>query len=1642
MSRPIDEKIVAMKMDNSDFKKKATETTSLFGKLRQSLDKIPGVNLGKISEGLNGITKSAQRVDLGSIGTAVDNISGRFTTLGVIATTALVNITNRAIDAGASIVKSLGMEQAIAGFQEYELKIGSIGTVLSNTEWAGTSLKDVNKAFAELNDYADDTIYNFGQMTANIGRFTAAGVTLGDSTIAIKGLGNLAAVSGSTSAQLDTAMYQMSQALASGKLNLMDWNSMVNAGMGGKKTQDALLATAKAMGKNVDMSEGFRNSISDGWLTSEVFLETLKKFGADESMTEAATKVRTFTQMIDSLQEGIGSGWAESWEIIFGDFDEATKMWTGVSNFFAGFFDKQATARNAMLRAVFDGGALKFISGAVKGIATPIIQMFSAIGDGFKKAFPPLGATGILDFLKGITDLTSGLKLSEKTISNIETIFAGFFSIFAIGGKIVAGAVSAVVGLLPSFSGLGSKLLELIAKIAGIPLAFNEASDSTKSFGSAMEVVKKIASGVSTGLEFIVGAILLTADAISTAFSILTTGDFSGGPWAEDSKIVDWLFNIREALSEFSSAVAETWSILSKGDFTGKGPWAEDSKIVDWLFKTRDALIIVVDYIKGISLSSIGESFSKAVDVIRKSVAWVIDGFKQMGEVIKKFMPETSTLLAGGFGVGMLTVVGLVLKKMWSIFKAFDDFGGLSDSVGKVVDGVKDVLDEVGGALEAFSLEVKTRSLVNIAIAVAILAGSLFVLSKLDGAEIAKSLSAVVGSLGALVLAMAALTKWDLTGAGFMASIQIIGLAIAITIMAVALKSLSKMEWGEILKGITGLVGVVGAFSGALILISKFGSAQIGTSVLQMAVIAGSIWVLTQSFTKISEMSWGQIAKGFIGLGSVVGIFAGALILMSRFGSVQIGTSILQLAIIAGSIWILTQSFVKMTTLDWGKIGKGLAGLASAMGIFAGVIVIMSKFGAGAIASTSLQFLAIAGAMLIMVEAIRQIGKIDPDKLSTGLKAIMIILGSIGLFTVATSSAGLLSTGAGLVLLAAALNLMVLPIGALGSMKLSTLAKGLGALAIALGMVAGFAMLMSGLALPAVGLILMAVALNMLVIPIAALGSMSLKTIGIGLLAMAAGILVIGGAAALLGLAAAPMLAGAGALFIVGLAAMAFGAAMALAGLGLAAFSTALVTLAAMTGTAIITIVSMLGTLIAGIATLIPEAVKFMVKLINSMLDALNEHMPQIADKVSRLMIDLLTVLAEYQPQFTEKITEIMIGMMGSISENLPKMYDAFANMVIVIIEAMAESVRINGPRFTSAFMILMAEVAIVMVDAGLLAIEALFGWIPGVQEATFAIGVAAESTIRENFNAQLVASEKGSEFASTLAGTSGDAKVAGETVGSSAEAGADTADLSTIGETKGVNYSDSLASTLDRSVAAGETVGGGAVTGVEKISLVGAGENAGLGFARGMNSESVMSRVIGAGKAMAIAAKGAVEQWLDMRSPSRVMTTDGEFFSEGFAIGIMNMTGSVVKSAKTMAMKARDSINTLIDSINPSLEAQLDVNVAMGSYDAPRFDPVTVPVSMRPDPSFAKGLAGSVSSSKRQNDSNRDRTDELIRAIQSNSNDDEVVELLEEVVIAVRSGQVIIMDGKQVAKSVEPHLSNIQDRNASKENRGKGLLI
>ena len=359
MSRTVEQRVVEMRFDNAQFEKNVSTSMSTLEKLRNAL------SFKGASKGLEDFGKST-----GVLTSSIQTVQSSFSALEVIGVTALANITNSAVNAGKQIVKSLTIDPVQTGFQEYELKMGSVQTIMAAT---GESLETVNGYLEELNHYADKTIYSFSDMTTNIGKFTNAGVKLDDAVMAMKGISNEAAVSGANAMEASRAMYNLAQSLSMGYVQYIDWKSIENANMATVEFKKNLVDTAIKLGVVKDLGNGmydngkqaynlqqlFKDGMKDQWLTTDVLIGTLKDY-ADET-TEigkkayaAAQDVKTFSMMMDTLREAAQSGWANTWELFTGDFTEAKSFYTEMSSLIGDFLDAGSDSRNSFLADLMD----------------------------------------------------------------------------------------------------------------------------------------------------------------------------------------------------------------------------------------------------------------------------------------------------------------------------------------------------------------------------------------------------------------------------------------------------------------------------------------------------------------------------------------------------------------------------------------------------------------------------------------------------------------------------------------------------------------------------------------------------------------------------------------------------------------------------------------------------------------------------------------------------------------------------------------------------------------------------------------------------------------------------------------------------------------------------------------------------------------------------------------------------------------------------------------------------------------------------------------------------------------------------------------------------------------------------------------
>lgn len=452
-SAVVDSKIVEMSFENSNFEKNASTSISTLQKLKEAL------RFDKSSDGFDRIGDSIKKVDFNSLTSGIETAKKGFNSLEAISFGYFSKIGGRieeTIHQYTSMFSTIKMAQD--GFAEYETKMQSVQTILMGAKTAEglpVTLDMVNQKLDELNTYADKTIYSFSDMTANIGKFTNAGVDLDTAVAAIQGVSNAAALSGSNAQQASHAMYNFAQALSSGYVKLIDWKSIENANMATVDFKQTLIDTALEIGtvtkegekyvsttkdmngkvsEAFDATSMFNESLSAQWMSTEVLTAALGKY-ADETTEigkkafQAATEVKTFSQLIDTLKEAMGSGWAQTWEIVVGDFEQSKELFTTLSNTFGGLIDSQAKARNALLKEGLGKPAVKITEDYITslGMGTEqtekLVNSLMEVGKANGVAFKSNDARGFFDSLSAgwLTMDTLKSKMEELNGTGIDS---------------------------------------------------------------------------------------------------------------------------------------------------------------------------------------------------------------------------------------------------------------------------------------------------------------------------------------------------------------------------------------------------------------------------------------------------------------------------------------------------------------------------------------------------------------------------------------------------------------------------------------------------------------------------------------------------------------------------------------------------------------------------------------------------------------------------------------------------------------------------------------------------------------------------------------------------------------------------------------------------------------------------------------------------------------------------------------------------------------------------------------------------------------------------------------------------------------------------------------------------------------------
>lgn len=998
MSQTVDNKVVEMRFDNDQFEKGVATSMSTIDKLKAKL------NFQDADKSLSSLSDSAKKVDMSTLASSVQKVSLQFSSLQVIAGTALANITNNAVNTGRKILSALTTNPVKDGMSEYETQMNAVQTILANTQKEGTNVKIVNKYLDELNTYADKTIYNFTEMTRNIGTFTAAGVKLGTSVSSIKGIANLAAVSGSSAQQASTAMYQLSQAIAAGKVQLMDWNSVVNAGMGGQVFQDALIRTSEHLKTGakeaINTYGSFRESLTKGeWLTTQVLTETLDQFATaadtqeeyeaavkkfvDEGYSqeeaeqiatmaktagEAATKVKTFSQLIDTCKEALGSGWTTTWRLIFGDFEDARKLWTSVSDAIGGFINKFSDARNKVLDSALYNN-FKSLGERIKSVGEAT-ETVTKVTENFGEVVNRVIGGEFGNGAERVQKLTEA-GMDWAHIQNLVNEQLGDSTRHATDYKEAQEEVTkAQAEAIESFAAMSDEQLTNIGFTQDEIYALRDLEAQSKKTGKSMQELLEEESSRKGGRELLIESFTNIGKAIGTVFKSvgeawksvfdpITSSDLYG-VIEKFHSMSESMLGVGEHADQLVSTFRGLFVILKWGTNILGGGFKIAIKVVSLLLKAFGLSFLDVTAIIGDFLYKIDQFLSEndflaaGVNLLAEGIKMVASGLKELYDYISS-LPEVQSFLekiksvdlsdvAQGWieslSSGVKELKNLDLKEIGAfIIEGLKD--GMSGKIGSIIEAISEIANTIIDTIKDI-LDIHSPSKVMIAIGGFIVAG--LIKGILDAfPDVKESLNQLTGGM----------VTW-----------------------------FENIDWNQIFAGIAsaGLLNISTQLSTAIKNFSVFAT-QIGGVAASISDvlnnISTSIKVATKSFKKVMK------AKAFK---------------TRAEGIKEIAESLL---ILAGAVYILgkmNRDELKRATNCIVKLGIVLSVMTFAISKFSESSASLDENGLN-IKGLKTCLIQMGMALLLMAETVKIMGKLNPDQASQGFGMLVELCGLIVILT-------------------------------------------------------------------------------------------------------------------------------------------------------------------------------------------------------------------------------------------------------------------------------------------------------------------------------------------------------------------------------------------------------------------------------------------------------------------------------------------------------------------------------------------------------------------------------------------------------------------------------------------------------------------
>ena len=1495
MSRTIDERIVDMQFNNKQFE----------SGIRDSLG-----SLDSLKKGLSGMDGGA----LAGLSSAVDTVSDRFSALGIAGMAAIVNITNKVVDLGAQMLKSVTVDPIAEGFGKYERMVEAQQTIINAT---GLGMETVADELERLNKFTDETSFRLDDMVTNIGKFTGVGIELDTAVTAMQGIGNYAALSGMNIEKTSSAMGVFAKSVGQGFMQLKEWKQLENMNGATMEFKQTLLDTAVEAGTlikvfdkethgediysaqwidpltgkmkdaQVTIADFTQALTSSRWLNADVMLSAMDKYGAastevlkimeeqditanqaikqveglnealklmaEHGMTageaikqlegqyefapnaiekiealgnaqfdlglkafKAAQEAKTFTDAINSVRDAVSTGWMNTFQIIFGNYEEAKELWTNVADELWEVFAGGAEARNEMLKEwKKDGGRDALLEG-FGNLYEAIMAIVEPIRNAWDDIFPPMTAERLLAITEGFRNLMERLIVSEETADKLQRTFAGLFAVVGFVGDGIKFLFGILGELLGRLAPVGDGFLDTTAKIGDFLVSLREGGSVAEAFQRALELV---------------------------------------------GQLLDW---IGEKISGSVSAIAGYFAQFSGIDL---GPLRVFSGEVEMQFRP---------------FTFIADIFRMAINGIIAAWEFAKPVFEKIGQVlgvvakaIKDFAAQAGiNSFADIFNPVMLGMVVVAIKNFLDSFSlTIGNFKSLFGDVKKMLGGVTKVLDGVRGSLEAYQTKLKAQALLNIALAVAALAGAIWVLSTIDATEMAHALGAITVLFAELAGVMLILSNvmglFNLLGV----ATSMIAISAAVLILSAACKNLAGLNWDELIVGLSGIAVLMLELSMFMKLMGDgAGLMKIGIAMIPLAT---GLLILSQAVKSLAGLEWDELVRGLAGLGGALVIIAGVSKLVEPAKLLAMGAAMIGLG---AGLLLISGAMLAMSILSWGDLAKGLIGIGGAL-------------------------VAIAGVSRL----------VDPVKLLA-------------------MSVALVGVGAALTLIAGAMLLF-------GTMSWESMAKSLIMLAGSLVILGAASLVMSKGLAGAAAMMAMAVALAILTPSLVILGMMDLENIGRALLMLVGVFAVFGIAALALGPIVPVMLALGGAIALIGVG-------VGLLGAGLLALAIALGMFAAAGAAGIAALTYILETLIMFVPRLIIKIGEGLVQL----LDVIIAAVPRIMEAAKQIILGIIMVLTELIPPLLVAVFEFLDALLTELVIFIPKLVDAGMKMLLGILEGIASNIQ----EVVAAALLVVAEflrgiaeglpgIADAAVDIIVAFIKAIGVQTPRIIEAGFVLIIdflnGLADAIRNNTHllVQAAINLAGAIIEGIVKGLLYGVKAVIDAIVNVAKAIWDgfknffgIKSPSTLMEKEGGNvisglvkgFGAGIGKVTDKAKELGKAfieAAGKAFEGIKDVA-----SNVVDSLSNGIKAGT--TAVGNAAKNVANSALNGAKNLLGIKSPSKEFTTVGTDSAEGLIVGLKVMESAVGAASEDVAGTALDSMKDTMRKLSDIMSSDIDM--------------------------------------------------------------------------------------------------------------------